>query len=156
MKEQNESSIQFEQKIQKISARLFQNKLSGKGFAIRLIALLAISFAFSGFVSTFVKTNLNGMIHTDPSALDSMMHFSYLASMVLSTFAVISFIFSVSLSVRRIRDIVPDASIWPYVLGAVVLGFIPVLSYLLYVLLAILPSDYLTQEKREQLVSKFT
>lgn len=154
MEIQNESSAQFDNNVQKIFDRLFKNKLTGKAYAIRMIALIGLGFALSGAISTIVTSNLNNMMYSGNPVQNSFMPTPYLGTFLLTLFGILSFSCSASFSVRRIRDIVPDTNILPYALGVVVIGLIPFLNYILYFILALLPSDYLNHEKRNQLLSK--
>lgn len=154
--EQNMTSSQFENNVLKILDRLFKNKLTGKGYAIRLVAVLVISFFISGIVISMLTSHLTQMIYTEnPSALNPLSQLPSIIPLLSGVLIFVTFILTSSLSIRRVRDIVPDTSIWPYAVGVILMSFIPLIGYVMFFLLAVLPSDYLTKEKRNQIIGKF-
>jgi uncharacterized membrane protein YhaH (DUF805 family) len=148
---QDQDSLQFENNVEKIFERMFKNKLTGKAFAIRIVALMGIGFILSILVTTYLTTYLNSMAYSNNPISSSVSLFAPL----MTIFTSISLIITASLVIRRVQDIVYDIAIWPYALSAVILSWIPFLGYIVLIALAILPSNYLTQEKQEQLLKKF-
>lgn len=148
---QNQSSLQFENNVEKNFERMFKNKLTGKAFAIRIVALIGIGFILSILVTTYLTTYLNNMAYSNNPISSSLSLFTPL----MTIFTSISFIITVSLVIRRVQDIVYNVTIWPYALSAIILSCIPFFGYIVLIALAILPSNYLTQEKQEQLFKKF-
>lgn len=148
---QDQSSLQFENNIEKNFERMFKNKLTGKAFAIRIVALMGIGFILSILVTTYLATYLNSMAYSNNPISSSLSLFAPL----MTVFTSISLIITASLVIRRVQDIVYDVGIWPYALSAVILSWIPFFGYIVLIAMAILPSDYLTQEKQEQLFKKF-
>lgn len=154
--EQNMTSTQFEDNVLKIFDRLFKNKLTGKGYAIRLLAILALSFLVSGIALSMLTSQLNQMIYSEnASALNLLPNFPSIIPLISGILIFVTFILTSSLSVRRVRDIVPDTAIWPYAVAVILIGLIPFIGYVMFFLLAILPSNYLTEEKRNQILGKF-
>lgn len=155
MSEQNEKSLQFENKVQFLLERFLKGKLTGRSFAIRLIAILGIVFLISGFITSVVTANISNLMYADIQTISPWLSLSSILPTVLGVISVLSFLLTTSLVVRRVNDIIPDTETWPYALGAVLICFIPFVSYLLYAMLIFVPSDYLTQEKRNQITKKY-
>jgi uncharacterized membrane protein YhaH (DUF805 family) len=147
---QDQSSLQFENNVERIFERMFKNKLTGKGFAIRIVALIGIGFILSILVTTYLTTYLTSMAYSN----NPISSYLSLFAPLMTIFTSISLIITASLVIRRVQDIVYDVAIWPYALSAVILSWIPFLGYIALIALAILPSDYLTREKQEQLFKK--
>lgn len=154
MQTQSESALEFDNKVKRITERLFKNQLTGKAFAIRLFALLALGFIIAKISTLVLTANLNNMMIANTIPVNSFLPITYLTSALLGLFTLISFILSMSLCLRRVKDIVQDTDIWPFALIVILLCFIPFISYLVFILLALLPTNYLNQEKRKQLLSK--
>jgi uncharacterized membrane protein YhaH (DUF805 family) len=147
---QNQTSLQFENNVGILFERMFRNKLKGKGFAIRIISLMAIGFILSLFVTTYLTTYTNSMIYSNNDITPPL---SFIAPL-MAIFTSISFIITASLVIRRVQDIAHGVAIWPYALSAVILSWIPFLSYIILIALAVVPSGYLTQEKQDQFFRK--
>ena len=147
---QHQSSLKFENNVEKIFERMFKNKLTGKAFSIRIVILMGIGFILSLLVTTYLSAYLNNMVYSNNPINSSLSLFAPL----MTIFTAISLIITASLVIRRVQDIVSDLTIWPYALGAIILSWIPFFGYIVLIALAILPSDYLTQEKQEQLFKK--
>lgn len=149
---QNQTSLQFESNVEKNFTLMFKGKLTRKAYAIRIVALIGISLLISISLTTYVTTYLNSI-----SSLDNPMSYSLsLLTPLMTIFGLINLIIKSSFIIRRIQDIVKDVAIWPYALTAVILSYIPFLDYITLIALAIFPSAYLTQEKQEQLLKKFS
>lgn len=155
MLEQNEKSIQFDNKVQFLLERFLKGKLTGRAFAIRLIAFLAAVFFISGIVTSAITANISNLMYSDYEKLAPWLSLSSFLPTIMSFIAIISFFITTSLVVRRVNDIVPDTQTWPYATGAVLLSLIPFVSYALYALLIFLPTGYLTLEKRNQIIKKY-
>lgn len=158
MQKENNESLQFENKVRLVFNFLFErflkHKLTGKEFAIRLITLLVAGFAISGLMASMLMPTLTNMTSMSSFTLQSLSAFSYVISSLLLLWSVISVLITMILIIKRINDIVPDSSIWPYAAVAILLSFVPLIGYALFVLLALLPSNYLSAQKRQELLSK--
>ena len=149
---QDQNAIEFDNNVGKIFERMFKNKLTGKAFAIRVVTLIGVGLILSTLVATSLSTYLSNLAYSNSPIMSSL---SLLAPL-MTIFTFLIFIIKASLVIRRVQDIVYDVAIWPYALGAVILSCIPFLGYLTLITLAILPSNYLSQEKQEQLLKKFS
>lgn len=140
------NSKKFDNFLNLIYKKLFLGKLSGKMFAIKTFSIMGITVLFSTHFLTRFSVIENPYL--------SILGTSFF-SILMPLWTLITIILYLSFMAKRLRDIIPDTSIAPYLLGAFLLGLIPLLNVVLYIFLAVIPSNYLNSNKRTELSNKF-
>ncbi len=152
---QNQESLHFDQNVGKFLNHIFKNSLNGKGFAIRIVALIAFGYLMSVIATASLTTYMTNLSrsHDFTSPISPMYTF---ITQFMTVYSFLSLLISSYLVIRRVRDIVCEVEVWPYMLGAVILSIIPFVGYIALFLLMILPSGYLNRERHQVLLKKIS